>query len=485
MKITAENLEYLDEWWARKARKNFLAYRMYMHPRKEDFLRGWFIDQFALLLQQFYSDFLLGKRPIYIITTPPQHGKSWNVNDFITWVIGQNSALRLIMSSFSDKLSKRSNLYIQRSLETKKFKRIFPQVELPSRASSDVRTTSHLEFINPETLETTGGQFRNTTTNGSVTGESLDLGFIDDPVKGREQANSIDLSQKTWDWFIDDFYSRFSEFGGLLVVMTCWTTHDLAARLIKHFKDRDGLKVVNFKAISDEDEEFRSAGEPLFPELKSLDFLLNRKELSIDQSWLSLYQGQPIADGGNMIKRSWWKWWEVTTVKFEFTFATADTAQKKNNWNDWTVFQFWGFGVDGNIYLLDMFRERVKAPDLRREGEMFYNRCDKDPIGVFRGFCIEDKSSGIGLIQEFEEKNLKVKAIPREIDKITRAYNTGPEIKAGKVFLNAAVPHVKTITEEAKEFPNGKNDDSFDCTMTAIEVAYIYPRILNGQIFIS
>lgn len=485
MQLTAKSIEYLENWWTTKAARNFLAYRIYIHPKKDGFINGWFIDQLASVFQQFYIDFKNGKRPIYVITTPPQHGKSWTVNDFISWVIGQNPGLRIIMSSFSDKLSKRSNLYVQRMMCSEKFGKVFPTVKLPNRASSDVRTTTHLEFVDTETGEITNGQFRNTTTGGPVTGESLDIGFIDDPVKGREQANSVDLSQKTWDWFVDDFYSRFSELGGLLVVMTRWTTHDLAARLIKEFKNSDSLKVFNFKAIADVDEIYRKAGEPLFPQQKSLEFLEKRRQLSIDQSWLSLYQGMPIADGGNMIKSEWWKWWEKTTVKFEFTFATGDTAQKKNNWNDWTVFQFWGFGVDGNIYLLAMFRERVKAPDLRRKGEMFYRSCNSDSRGPFRGFCIEDKSSGVGLIQEFEELGFKVYAVPREVDKITRAYNTGPEIKAGKVYLSASVPGVDIIEKEAKEFPNGEYDDAFDCTMTAVEVAYVYPEILNSTVYIA
>ena len=33
--------------------------------------------------------------------------------------------------------------------------------------------------------------FRNTTVGGSITGEGLDLGVIDDPIKGRKEANSL------------------------------------------------------------------------------------------------------------------------------------------------------------------------------------------------------------------------------------------------------------------------------------------------------
>ncbi len=34
------------------------------------------------------------------------------------------------------------------------------------------------------------GSFRNTTVRGAINGEALDLGIIDDPIKGREEANT-------------------------------------------------------------------------------------------------------------------------------------------------------------------------------------------------------------------------------------------------------------------------------------------------------
>ena len=37
----------------------------------------------------------------------------------------------------------------------------------------------------------------------SVNGESLDIGIIDDPIKGREAANSQTVRDKTWDSFAD------------------------------------------------------------------------------------------------------------------------------------------------------------------------------------------------------------------------------------------------------------------------------------------
>ena len=483
MQLSLEDIDLVEDWWVKKSRVNFLAYRQFM--REGDFKFNWFIANLSARLQQFYVDLRAGKRPVLFIQSPPQHGKSWAITDFIAWISGKWPELRSIYASYSEKLSIRCNLAQQRAIDSDKYEKIFPGTKLSIKKGEAVRTSTQLEFVN-EDGKTTDGQFRNTTVAGPVTGESLDLGIIDDAVKGYEMANSKPWSEKIWGWFLNDFSTRFSDQAGLIIIMTRWTTHDIIGRLKEKYKEmKRPFTLVNYPAIATTTGQYRKEGEALFPGLKSLKFLKEREDLMLPQAWSSLYQGNPTKAGGNLIQDGWWKWWE-RLPKREFNFAVADTAQKVKTVNDWTVMQHWGYGVDGNIYLLDLFRERVTAPDLRRKAEIFYLKCQKTKnIGAFRGLCIEDKSSGIGLIQEFEEKNYKVYAIPRSIDKITRTYDTGPEIKAGKVFLSVLIPGVDIITGEAREFPNGEYDDAWDCTMSAIEVAYLYPEILNTKIFIA
>ena len=89
-----------------------------------------------------------------------------------------------------------------------------------------------LEFVGHE------GYFRNTTVLGSITGEALDLSVIDDPIKGRAEAQSEVTREKTWNWLTDDVLSRFSENAGLIMIMTRWHVDDTAGRLIEHFWPR-------------------------------------------------------------------------------------------------------------------------------------------------------------------------------------------------------------------------------------------------------
>jgi len=482
--MSSENIDVdlLEQWWIEKSRKNFFAYRCFI--RHGNFLHNWFIQSLSLSFQQFYVDLKAGKRPILIITVPPQHGKSWCVEDAVSWFAGLDPDLRLVYSSFSEQLGVRCNSGVQRVMGSEKYQKIFPKTQINAKnvvtvAEQYRKNSSLVEFVKRQ------GSFRNTTVGGPITGESLDIGFIDDPFKGRKEANSKLQRETVWNWFVDDFGTRFSDQAGYVVTMTRWHTDDLVGRLIEKYKNTNKISLFKYAAIAEHDETNRKAGDPLFPELKSLAFLNDKKSIMLNSSWQSLYQGNPVVLGGELIDKNWYKWWD-RLPQIKFTYAVADTAQKKNNWNDWTVFQLWAMGVDGCIYLLDMFFDKVTAPQLRRAATIFYEKHNHTRYGgPFRGFCIEDKSSGVGLIQELEDKKYKVIPIPRNVDKIERSSNAGPEIRAGKVHLNDQVQNVGIILDQTEEFPNGTFDDAFDCTMNGIEVAYIYPEILNNTVFVS
>src|SRR5262245_14683011 len=127
-------------------------------------------------------------------------------------------------------------------------------------------------------------------------------GGIDDPMKGRAEAQSLVARNMTWDWFADDFFARFSKDAGLIMILTRWHVDDPAGRWIERFPD---TKVLRYAAIAEPGDwtiaaGFRKEGEALFPEHKPLDFLLERKKVQAQASWESEYQQNPIVVGGGM-----------------------------------------------------------------------------------------------------------------------------------------------------------------------------------------
>jgi predicted phage terminase large subunit-like protein len=472
MNLTVKDIDNIEKWWTEKSRVNFLAYRKYI--RHKSLKDGWFVHELSRILQNFYIDYKQKKRPVYIINTPPQHGKSWSIIDFVTWILGREPHTKLIFSAFTDRLGIRCNTALQRTISNPKYSKIFPTLEKPGICNSDFIEFAHKDDIG---LPDKYGFFRNTTVRGSIVGDTIDIGIIDDPVKGKLEARSLTISENVWDWYDFDFDSRLSEYAGVLIVMTRWVTHDLTARIEK---SNPNVKIFNFQAIAEKDEKYRKAGEPLFPELKSLEFLESKRKRSSSEVWGSLYQGKPTIDGGNLFKDSWWKWYRILP-KLSYKFITMDTAQKTKTQNDYTSMMCWGVGVDNNLYLLDKIRKKFEAPDLRKAAEIFYRKhavkrkTIDDP--VLRGVYIEDKSSGSSLIQELQRIRIPVHEVQRNIDKYTRGQDASPFVELGYIYLNTEIDEIDNLLLEGREFPNGQNDDEIDNLMQAIEITYINEQV--------
>lgn len=462
--LNSRTLELVKELRLRESRESFFAYRKLTNPKLKT---GWWQEEVCNQLQQFYDDLIANKRPQLVIQAPPQHGKSDLIVSFISWIAGKNPELRTIYTSFSERLGVRANLKLQRLYDSVIYKDIFPDTKINN---SNTVTVSGQFLRNREILEycNTTGYFRNTTVGGSITGEGLDLGVIDDPIKGRKEANSKTVRDGVWDWFTDDFFTRFSENAGLLCILTRWHIDDPIGRLISQ---NPNIKVLSYPAIATTDEQHRKEGEALFPEHKSLEFLLERKKVMDTTSWLSLYQQSPIVLGGEIIKGEWFKRYSMLP-KMEYRKIYADTAQKKGKQNDYTVFECWGYS-DGNAYLIDLVRGKWESPELRKKANDFWHKHAAIKNGELRQFCIEDKASGTGLIQDIKNVDkIPVVGIQRNTDKLTRVQDALPYIESGFVYLPDNSPFVNDFIEECEAFTaddGHDHDDQIDPMCDAID----------------
>ena len=462
--LNSRTLELVKELRLRESRESFFAYRKLTNPKLKT---GWWQEEVCNQLQQFYDDLIANKRPQLVIQAPPQHGKSDLIVSFISWLAGKSPDLRTIYTSFSERLGVRANLKLQRLYDSAIYQDIFPDTKINN---SNAVTVSGQFLRNREILEycNTTGYFRNTTVGGSITGEGLDLGVIDDPIKGRKEANSKTVRDGVWDWFTDDFFTRFSENAGLLCILTRWHIDDPIGRLISQ---NPNIKVLSYPAIATTDEQHRKEGEALFPEHKSLEFLLERKKVMDTTSWLSLYQQSPIVLGGEIIKGEWFKRYSMLP-KMEYRKIYADTAQKKGKQNDYTVFECWGYS-DGNAYLIDLVRGKWESPELRKKANDFWHKHAAIKNGELRQFCIEDKASGTGLIQDIKNVDkIPVVGIQRNTDKLTRVQDALPYIESGFVYLPDNSPFVNDFIEECEAFTaddGHDHDDQIDPMCDAID----------------
>ena len=403
--------------------------------------------------------YLVGK------TMQPTHN-SRAVIDFTSWVSGKLPDMETFYASFSDRLGIRANLRLQRTYDSERYKQIFPDLRIASPENKDshgfTRNRSLLEYVGRE------GLFRNTTINGAITGESIGLGVIDDPLKGRKEANSLTIRDSVWDWLTDDFFTRFHENAGLLVATTRWHLDDPAGRLIL---EMPGVRVLNFPAIAEQGIEdagskHRKIGEPLFPEHKSLEFLMKRKALLTNHNWLSLYQGQPIQVGGGLIK--------VENLKI--TFACPEGLNSRVRYWDKAGTEGGGAftaGVkvgkldDGRFIILDVISGQWTA--MRREKRILQT-AQLDGIGVQIGVEQEPGSGGM----ESAENTIRMLAgYSCYADKVTdskdiRAEPFAAQVEAGNILLLQAEWN-KDFIAECETFPDGKFKDMVDAAVGAFQ----------------
>lgn len=186
-------------------------------------------------------------------------------------------------------------------------------------------------------------------------------------------------------------------------------------------------------------------------------------------------QQRPAPRGGGIFKDVWWQYWSGEP-RIRFTVIFVDTAQKTADHNDYSVFQLWGMGYDGRIYLLDQIRDKWEAPELLKQARAFWNKHRARAHAAPRCMKIEDKSSGTGLIQQLRRgdaqqgiKPIPVKDIQRNRDKVSRAYDATPRIEQGLVVLPENAAFLSDYLKEFATFPNGSHDDMIDPTMDAID----------------
>lgn len=453
-----EKLALVKEWRLRQARRSFASYRQLINPKLK---WGWWTEEVATELQVFYDDLVAGKKPVLIIQAPPQHGKSVQIVDFVSWLAGKNPDLKTIYGSFSDRLGLRANLRLQRTYDSEIFREIFPETNIArvgEKAGSGryTRNQSFLEYVDKE------GSFRNTTVMGPITGESLDLGVIDDPIKGRRDANSQTVRDSTWNWLTDDFLTRFSEDAGLLIILTRWHVDDPVGRLIA--KDKS-IRVLSYPAIAEEDEPHRKKGEPLFPEHKSLEFLLKRKSIMPEPNWLALYQQRPIVAEGNHFKPDKIEVVEAIPAGCKFVRAWDFAATVGDG--DWTVGLKMGSMPDGRFIIADVVRfqggpEEVETA-LRnttvRDGNVCKARIPQDPAQA-------GKTQAKRLIKLLAGYSATAKLVSG--DKTLRSSGFAAQVNIGNVLMLRAEWN-QALIDELRSFPNGKNDDQVDAGSDAFE----------------
>jgi predicted phage terminase large subunit-like protein len=449
------------EFQCSKARKDFLWFRHFIRP---GLLHAWWQRDVAAHLMEFWEELRTGKRPALVLQAPPQHGKTEQVTDFVAWCAGMDPNIKTIFGSYSEDLGIRVNMNLQRIYDSERFKRVFGLTRInETNQTSDsgrwMRNSSLIEYVG------FNGSFRNTTVMGQINGMGLDLGVIDDPIKGRAEASSKVTRDKTWNWFTDDFFGRFSNQAGFLMIMTRWHLDDPAGRWLEHFPN---TKVLRYPAIAEQDETYRRKGGALFPQMKPLSFLKARKQVLTQASWESIYQQRPIAAGGDMFPVERFKVVDsFDRSKIRKSIRYIDKAGTEGG-GAFTAAVLVHDMQDKTTVIEDVIRGQWGAME-RETRVMQAAMADK---AICKRYSIWfEQEPGSGGKESAEASVRRFKAFDAHADKVTgekivRAEPYAGAVQNGDVSLVAGEWN-RAFIEEHEQYPYGKYLDQVDATAGA------------------
>jgi predicted phage terminase large subunit-like protein len=441
--------------WA-EAREHFVAFRQYMRP---DAVWNWWTQDVALELQQFYEDMVAGRRPKLALMAPPQHGKTTTAEDFIAWVAGRNPNWKTIYASYSGELGVTRNLNLQRMFMSPRYQQVFgnTRVGLPG-------WTCNSEFI-----EYCGhaGSFRNTTVNGQINGLELHLGVLDDPMKGRAEASSPIVRDRTWAWFVDDFCTRLAADSGMLVIGTRWNVDDPIGRFVERFPK---VRVLRYPAIAEVKDEFRDVGEALFPQFKPLELLLERKKTQTRAGWESEYQQHPIIVGGGILpieKLKAMPTWDRSQIMKSVRYV--DKAGTEGGDGAYTAMVLMHAMKDKTFVIEHVARGRWGALEREQKIGALAAMDRRNIKGPYEIGVEQEPGSGGKESAEATIRNLAGYSV--FADRVTgskqvRAEPFAAQVQGGNVLLVAG-DWVRDFLDEAESFPSGKFADQIDAAAGA------------------
>ena len=438
---------------ARQARKRLLAFTEYT---KSNYQRAAHHQLIAEKLEAVER----GEIDRLMIFMPPRHGKSELVSvRFPAWYLGRNPSHQIITASYAHKLAAKFGRQVRNLIAAKEFQTVFPGVTLaPDSEAKDLFNTNH------------DGAYLATGVDGSVTGSGAHIAIIDDPVKGRKEAESETVRDTAWDWYQGDLYTRLMPNAAIVVCQTRWHEDDLSGRILEsegRIEDGGQWTVLELPALHPE----RGA---LWPEWYNETTLERIRQAIGPRDFSALYQQQPQPDEGTFFQRAWFKTWQaLPALRY---YGTSDYAVTDGG-GDYTVLTMWGIDSAGDVYRVAQWRDQASS-DKWIEAQL-------DMIAKYKPLCwfgeggVIQKAIEPMLRRRMRERNThcRLEWMPSVADKPTRARSFQAMAATGRVHFETGAD-----LSEFLVFPAGKHDDEVDtASLIGRAIDQAHPAIVAAQ----
>jgi predicted phage terminase large subunit-like protein len=414
------------------------------------FLPNWHIDAIVHQLMRVQA----GEISRLLVNQPPRSLKSICVSvAYVAWLLGHDPTRRVIVVSYANELAAELHRQFRMVIDAVWYQALFPAMR-PARDSGT------------ELVTTAGGGRYATSVGGTLTGRGADLLIVDDPLKA-EEAASEPARKRLIDWYAGTFVSRLNdkEHGPIIVVMQRLHENDLAGHLLGQ-GDWEHLDLPSIAvddtviALGGGRVMIRRLGDILHPQRESKGALDRIKAEVGSLKFSAQYQQRPVPLEGNLIRRDWFRAYEhLPQDSAKRIVQSWDIAVMTGETNDYSVCTTWHM-IKRDYYLVDVFRGRLKYPDLRRK---LTSLAAEHGAGTI---LIEDAGVGIALLQDLRRDPPQGMVRPigqkPEGSKADRMVGQSAKIEAGHIFLPQEADWLDAFMLELLAFPNGRHDDQVD-----------------------
>lgn len=342
--------------------------------------------------------------------------------------------------------------------------------------------------LEAESRWTEGGEYMAAGVDTGIAGFRSDLTVIDDPVKGRKEAESEVVRQGIWDWWLFDVRPRLKPGGKVVLIMTRWHEDDLAGRILSEEGQKGVIDIhgnegrwtvlrLPMEADSQDDPLGRPIGERLWKEWYTDSQVREAKQ--DDYLWLSLYQQSPSNAQGTYWKKHWFNAVEpeeVPPLSQLRIYGGSDYATKEGK-GDFTVHLVVGIDPMDRPWLLDLWREQTTS-DIWVD--VFCDMVlDWRPMGWG-----EEKGQilgGVGPFLEREMRKRKANVVREQFASVADKSIMGQSMRAyiatHGLWYDRTAPWARDFVNELMAFPTGKFDDQHDALS---KVGMMLDKALKG-----
>lgn len=404
-----------------------------------------------------------------IINIPPGYGKTLRaVWAYVARGFAINPSSRFIHASYSDKLVQDNSSKIRDLISHPAYREYYPVTFKEDTQGKGLWKTN------------CGGSFLASPSGGSITGFRAGLlnsdcvftgaMIIDDPLKPDDALSDTKREFINQRWH-NTFKSRLAHPDvPVIVIMQRLHENDFTWELLENSGDEWHHLVL--PAFIDPAYEYKQSGVYLphnLPEGALWDRKATESESRALMSSIQ-YSQEPAPAKGEVYEREWFRRHTAMPDNVKSWSIYCDTASKTNKYNDYSVFQLWAKTTANHGFLIKQWRKKVKVPFLLGELQAFYREAVRISGAKRIPVNIEDKDSGVGLIQGLEllkdddGSRYNVRAIQRKEGKYARAVKAAPHIMRGEISIMTG-PEGDGIITEATKFKaddSHKNDDQID-----------------------